>query len=183
MAIKIPKLTKQQQQYLAVGAVVLGVGGFAYIKYAWMPLSARINKASEEIETTNKSIEVAKAAAARRPRLEAELALLNQQALEAEKRLPKTKSVPDILVTLTTLAQKYNVQVLSFTPGAETSKEYFRELQYPMTLRGTFHNIGRFFAAVALEQRIYNVQNVNFGSASEGFLSIGFVLVSYQYKG
>jgi len=37
--------------------------------------------------------------------LEKELVDLNQQAVEAERRLPKKKSTPDILVTVTELAK------------------------------------------------------------------------------
>lgn len=178
------KLTKQQKQYVAAGVVFLLGFGYVYISFFWLPFSRRIQELEEKIAATDREIETAKAQAARLPRIEAELVLLNQQAVEAERRLPRVKSVPDILVTLTTLAKKYNVDIVAFAPGGQQSREFFFELNYPVTVRGSFHNLGRFLAALALEERIFNVQTVNFGGAGEkGMLSIAFTLLSYQYKG
>jgi len=184
MAINI-KLTKKQQQYLAIGAVLVGALGFTYIKYFWMPISKQIAELQGKIEEVTAKIEKAKVQAARLPRIEAELVLLNQQAADAERRLPRIKSVPDILVTLTSLAHKHNVEVLTFAPGGQQAREFFYEHSYPVTVNGSFHNVGRFLAAISLEERIFNVKNINYGGASgpRGELSISFTLVSYQYKG
>lgn len=184
MAAKI-KLSKEQTQYLVAGAVMLGAFGFIYIKFFWAPISKSIAETRAKIEETTGKIDKAKTQAARLPRIQAELVTLNEQAIEAEKRLPKSNSVPEILVTLTTLAQKYNVDIMAFSPGSKSTKEFFIELQYPISLKGSYHNIGRFLAAVSLEERIFNVSNVNFGAAAadSGVMSITFTLVSYQYKG
>ena len=49
MAVNI-KLTKEQQQYLAVGLLLLGGGGFVYIKYFWLPVSEKIAETRKKIE-------------------------------------------------------------------------------------------------------------------------------------
>ena len=53
-----------------------------------------------------------------------------------------------------------------------------------MTVRGTFHGIGRFLAGLALEQRLYSVYNVVYGEpgAETGEMQVNLDLVSYQYK-
>lgn len=184
MAMNLPKLTKQQQQSLAIGAVVIGALGFVYVKFFWIPTSARIEAAQTVIERLTKDIETAKRTAAMKPKLQEELSLLTQAALDAEKRLPKTKSVPDILVTLQTLSKRHEISLGVFSIGALGSKPYYNELSYPVQVRGTFHNIGKFLAAVALEERIYNVSNVIYGAADDkGVMTVSFTLTSYQYKG
>jgi Tfp pilus assembly protein PilO len=53
-----------------------------------------------------------------------------------------------------------------------------------MTVRGRFHDIGRFLAAIALEERIFNVRDIAFPSpAGDGTMVVTFTLVTYQYKG
>lgn len=185
MAISLPKLTKQQQQYLAGGVVLIGVSGFLFFRFFWNPTSERIRKAEEDIRKISEEIDQAKKIAAQRAQKEAELLALNQAAIEAEKRLPKTKDVPQILVTLMALSKKHEVALTGFGQGGQKPQPYFVELSYPLTVRGTFHAIGRFLAAIALEERIYNVQNVNFGSATgdKGDMTISFTLVSYKYNG
>lgn len=178
------QLTNQQKQYAAAGAVLAVVLGGVYAKFFWLPISRAKAEAREKIEQVNAKIAKAKQQAARLKRLQDEIASLNQQAVEAEKRLPKTKSVPEILVTLTTLAQKSRVRVASFTPGATRPQQYFIELTYPVAIKGRYHDIGRFLAAVALEERIFNVKDVNYpGGGGDGEMTVTFTLISYQYKG
>jgi type IV pilus assembly protein PilO len=182
MAAKI-KLTKEQQQMLIAGFVMLAGFGYTYIRFFWLPTSDRIKKATDEIEKVGKEIQTARANAARLPRIEAELLELSQKAIDAERRLPKTKAVPDILVTMTSLARKHDVEVMSFTPGGQAGREYFTELNYPMVAKGSFHSLGKFFAAIALEERIFNVVNIVFPGGDTGIMSVNFTLISYQYKG
>jgi type IV pilus assembly protein PilO len=178
------QLTRQQQQYLGGGAVLLVVGLGVYIKFFWSPISQKRSDLTGAITLIDDKIAKAKAQASRLQRLQDDLASLNQQAVEAERRLPKTKSVPDMLVTLSGLAQANHVNIQSFTPGPQKSQQYFIELSYPMSVKGSFHNIGRFLAAVALEERIFNVKDVIYPAAgADGEMTVTFVLLTYQYKG
>jgi len=178
------QLTKQQQQYVAAGVVLTLALGFAYVRFFWLPISQAKDEAQAKIEEVESKIIKAKQQASRLDRLKLEIASLNEQAIEAEKRLPKTKSVPDILVTISGLAQKSRVTLQTFTPGAQKPQQYFTELAYPMSVKGSYHNIGRFLAAIALEERIFNVVNVNYPSAGgDGEMTVTFTLLSYQYKG
>jgi len=178
------KLTKQQQQVLAAGVLGLGAFVYCYVQFFWLPISTKTAKIKTEIEGLTRDIEAAQRQAARLPDLEKQLVSLNERKIEAEKRLPKTKSVSDILVTLDSLGAKNGVMLLSFTPGASKSQQYFVEFRFPIRVRGAFHSIGKFLAALALEQRLYNVFNVSYpepaGAASE--MQVTFELVSYQYK-
>lgn len=178
------QLSKQQQQYLGAGAILFCAVGFLYVKFFWLPISQSKAELTEKIAQIESKITKAEAQASRLKRLQDELASLNQQAVEAEKRLPKTKSVPDILLALSRLAQKGRVTLQTFSPGPQKSQQYFTELSYPMTVKGTYHNIGRFFAAVALEERIFNVKDVVYpAAASNGEMTVTFTLLTYQYKG
>ncbi len=178
------KLTKQQQQMLIAGVLGLGAFGYIYIAFFWLPISNKIKDTSDQIDKIEAKIEKAQREAARKDKLEAELVTLNEQAVEAERRLPKEKSTPDILVTISQLADRYHVDLMSFTPAKTTTKQFFSELNYPITVKGTFHNVGKFLAAVSLEERIFNVQNVSYGGAGgDGTMTVQFTLISYQYKG
>ena len=111
------QLSKQEQQYVGAGAVLFLVLSGMYVKFFWLPISQAKSEAGEKIEQIESKIVKAKQQAARLERLQAEIASLNERAAEAEKRLPKTKSVPDILLAISALAQKNRVIIQSFTPG------------------------------------------------------------------
>lgn len=178
------QLSKQQQQYIGAGVFFFAVFSGLYVKFFWLPIAQAKAEATEKIEQIEAKIVKAKQQAARLERLQAEIASLNERAIEAEKRLPRTKSVPDILLAISALAQKHRVVIQSFSPGSMKSQTYFTELQYPLSVRGSYHNIGRFLAAVALEERIFNIKDINYPTADAlGDMTVTFTLLSYQYKG
>ena len=179
------QLSKQQQQYLGAGAFLLVMGAVVYVKFFWLPISQKMADLSDQIAAIDLKISKATAEASRLQRLQADLATLSQQAVEAERRLPKTKSVPDILTRLSSLAEQYRVKIASFSPGPQNSQnKFFIELSYPMAVKGGYHDIGRFFAAVALEERIFNIKNVVYPTAgADGQMTVTFTLLTYQYKG
>jgi type IV pilus assembly protein PilO len=178
------QLTKQQQQTLGGGIFLFAVVAGLYVKFFWLPISAKQSELSEQIAQIETKIAKAEAQASRLKRLQDELASLNQQAFEAERRLPKDKDIPDILVTLSKLADKHRVSIQSISPGPQKSQQYFTELAYPMAVKGSYHNLGRFFAAVALETRIFNMRDVVYpGVGGDGEMVATFTLLTYQYKG
>lgn len=178
------QLSKQQQQYFGVGAVLFVVFIGVYVKFFWLPISQAKAVATAKIEEIEAKIVKAKQQAARLDRLQAEIASLNERAAEAEKRLPKTKSVPDILLAISSLAQRNRVVIKTFAPGPQKSQTYFIELAYPLSIQGSYHNIGRFLAALALEERIFNIRDISYPAADAmGDMTVTFTLLSYQYKG
>lgn len=183
MAIQI-KLSKQQMQYVAAGVIGAAALGFVYVKFFWMPISKHIEELQAKIAENSSKIEKAQSVANRLPAIQKELADLNRQTSEMEMQLPKSRSVPDILVTVSRIAEKYGVELQNFTPGGNKQQQYFTEWTYPITCLGMYHNIGRFLAALAVEQRIYNIQNVSYGTiGTDRRIPVTFSLVAYQYKG
>ena len=178
------KLSKEQQQYLAVAVLVLGGGGFAYIRYFWLPVSTKISETRAKIEAVEGKIAKAKNQAVRLNKIQKELEELNIAALEAEKRLPKSQDLAAVIDTVTALSRRYNLKLTSFTPGASKAQTHFVETSYAIVGSASFHELGRFLAAVALEERIYNVRMITYGALdAEGRMSVTFQLISYTYKG
>lgn len=183
MAVNI-KLTKQQQQIIAVAVLFIGGGGFAYVKYFWLPVSQKISDTKAAIEATEAKIAKAKNQAVRLEKIKKELAELNERALEDEKRLPRTVDLPAVIDTVSSLTRRYNFSLASFSAGVAKPQAHFIETVYSVSGKATYHDLGRFLAAIAIEERIFNVRNIVYGTPDgAGVMTIQFQLVSYQYKG
>ncbi len=178
------QLTKEQQ-VIAAGAVGLAALLFCGAQFFWLPVLQRTAEIQAKIESLDKEIDSAQSQANRLPQLEKRLASLNARKIESEQRLPKAKFVPDILVALGKIGVRQRVTLHSFSPGGSKDQQYFIELHFPVVVHGSFHSIGKFFAALALEPRLYNVYNVIYSEEAEasGEMQATFELVAYQYKG
>lgn len=178
------QLSKEQQQYLVFAVMLLGGGGYGYVRYFWLPTAARIQESSAKIKDMEDKINKAKSQAVRLPKIQREIEVLNEQAAQAERRLPKSKDLPAVIVTLSGLLRKNNVEMQTFTPVSQVTRDYFIEIPYTIVMRGAYHDVARFFASLALEERIFNVRNVVYGAPdAAGRLGITYTLVAYQYKG
>lgn len=183
MDIKI-NLTKKEQKMALAGTLFLAFFGYAYIAFVWIPISQKKSSLQTEIFSTDARISQATSQAEKMPRLKSKIAELEQQAREVSRQLPNKKGVGDTLVILSELAQRHNISIVSFSPGPNIAKPYFIELQYPLVIEGQFHDIGKFFAALALEERLFNIQDVSFGHADPetGIMQVRLTLLAYQYK-
>ncbi|MBI3300028.1 MAG: type 4a pilus biogenesis protein PilO [Elusimicrobia bacterium] len=178
------KLTPDQQKYLAVGVLVLFGGGFAYVKYFWLPISEKISETKKQIEETEGKINKAKSQAVRLNKIQKDLERLNTEALEAEKRLPKVNDLAGVIDVITAIARRYSFKIQTFSAGSPRPQAHFIETSYSLTGKASFHELGRFLAAISVEERIFNVRGITYGTPdSEGKMGITFQLVSYQYKG
>lgn len=177
-------LTPDQQKYAAVGSVLVLVGGYFYFSMFWIPTSKKIEENRVETEKVNKKIDDAKREAKRLESLEKELQTLEFEAKDAEKRLPPNRDLPTVFETIAKLAKRYHVELVTFAPGGAATKTYYIEIPYQISVNGGYHDIGRFLAAVSVEERIYNLKDVGYAEGGgDNKLSVHFVLLAYQYKG
>ncbi len=184
MAGKGITLTKEQQQYIAFGVLALIGGGYTFFTYFWIPTSKKIAETKKKIVVVDGKINKAKAQAGRLKRIQMELDQLNEQAEAAEKRLPREQDLPSVIDTLSELSRKCNVDLSNFSPGGASAQAHFIEVPYQVSAKATYHDLGRFLASLALEERIFNVRNINYGTpGGSGVLTLSFTIVSYQYKG
>lgn len=188
MAIKfeLPQLTNAQKKNLAAGFAMLAVFFYMYLKFVWLPWSHRIAEDRQQTKDVKNKIETAKGEAKHLDILDKELKALDAQTVDAERRLPKTRDLPTVFDTLNRFAQKYRVQLNSFSPGAVTTKTYFIEIAYQISLTGRYHDVGRYLAALSTAERIYNIKDVTFaggGSDEKAKLTVNFTLLAYQYRG
>jgi type IV pilus assembly protein PilO len=181
------KLTKEQKQYAFLACAIFIGAAYGYYRYFWVDIQQRIADAQVAIENTDRDIARARSVAARLPQVRARIQELEQKAEAAERRLPKKKELPVLIETLSGLARQYNVTILSFSPGQTVTKDYFVELQYQMSVRGSYHSIARFLTALALQERIFQSRALTLSPVSSNSpyetVTAQFTLLAFQYKG
>ncbi|MEK7722633.1 MAG: type 4a pilus biogenesis protein PilO [Elusimicrobiota bacterium] len=179
------KLTKEQLGQIAAGALFGGLFIFGYLQYFWLPTAKKITENSLKVASMEADISNARKQKAKFKDLEAKLASLKAEREAAVKKLPNERRIPDLIRTVTTLSRKYKVNVTAITPSGQSKVEYFTKVTYSISLRGNYHDVGRFLTALGLEERILTSENLTMTATagSETSVSAQFTLAAYQYNG
>jgi len=85
---------------------------------------------------------------------------LDRQLRRAVRRLPDEKEIPELLSAISTLGRDSGLDILVFRQKPEAYREFYAEVPVEMQVRGTYHQVARFFDRVRQLDRIVNVTNI-----------------------
>jgi len=179
------QLTKEQIGQI-VGAVLIGgLFIYFYLFYFWLPTAKKIEENTAKAEVMQRDIDNAKKQKAKFKNLEEKLASLKLEREAAVKKLPSEKKIPDLIRTVTRLSKKYRVSVTAINPSGQAKVEYFTKVNYLISMKGNYHDIGRFLTALGLEERILTSENliITGTNGAETSATGTFTLAAYQYNG
>ncbi|OGR52542.1 MAG: hypothetical protein A2049_11370 [Elusimicrobia bacterium GWA2_62_23] len=179
------QLTKEQMGQIAAGLLFGGLFIYGYLFYFWLPTAKKIEENTKKVATIEADINKAKMQKAKYKNLEAKLVSLREEKDAAQKKLPRDRKLPDLLRTITALSKKHKINVQAITPAGSAPVEYFTRVSYIISLKGNYHDVGRFLTALGLEERIMTSENLTMGAtnAPEASVNAQFTLVAYQYNG
>jgi type IV pilus assembly protein PilO len=90
-----------------------------------------------------------------------ELKQLVDEQRDLLRALPKRAEIPTFLANVQEQAELAALEVLSFEIGQETPLDLYIKIPVKMELRGTYHQISRFFRNVGELPRIVNIENLS----------------------
>lgn len=153
LSLQLPK-DKQGQQKLLV-AILPFLIFFGWYQFVHGKAKTRIEASEtrlEELETKNGG---AKAIALTGgPELQQKLALYEQHMKRLEELIPKNEEVAALLNGLSERAMDSNVDLALMKPELAEPGQFYTEQTYQITAIGTYHDIGRYLAAIASLPRI-----------------------------
>jgi Tfp pilus assembly protein PilO len=151
--ISIPKdKAGQQKLFLVIIPILIFVGYYQFMhgkkKLAGDELQTRL----EELEQKNGA---AKAIALTGgPELQQKLALYEQHLQRLEELIPRSEEVATLLNSLAERAMDTNVDLSLMKPETSEPGEFYTEQTYRVNAIGTYHDVGRYLAAIASGPRI-----------------------------
>lgn len=92
--------------------------------------------------------------------LRAELDRLQTEQRELLRALPKRAEIPSFLASVQEQGELVGLEVLNVEIGQEAPQDLYLRIPVKMEVRGTYHQIARFFRNVSELQRIVNVENL-----------------------
>lgn len=180
---KLARLNKNHKIGICAAAVILPAVAFYFLSFS--PHFEEIDKLEKSVVALENELKVVKAKAAKLDEQKALMAEMEIKFKEASKVIPDTKEIPNLLTNISSEGSNAGLDILSFTPGVESPKEFYAEIKVALSVTGTYHNVGYFLDTVRKMPRIVNVENIILGSpameSGEMLLRASINLVTYKF--
>jgi type IV pilus assembly protein PilO len=170
---------KTQKRLLAVAAPVLLLIGYWHFFHG--PAQEEIDRMESRLEVLEGRNAAARARAQGGPELEKKLALYEEQILQLEKLVPLSEEVPELLYDLSLRAQENGVELARMKPSDESPGAYYTLQTYDIAVFGSYHDIGRYLAAIGSLPRIVTAYDLKIEPRQERDRS-GAIRLQAEFK-
>jgi len=177
------KLPKWAQILIAVlpSIIIIVVVLFVFI----MPKNKEIEKLRQDVAKQEAEIAKSQSMVARLDELKAENERLKKKLKELEDQLPEEREISSLLKQVSDLGLEAGLKILSWKPGTKRNHPsgIVYEIPVSVTMNGTYHRLGQFFASLTRLNRIVNISDIKLSSpkydAGNVMLSISFTAVTF----
>ncbi len=168
-----------------IAVVLFLLPGILFYFLLFQPQQEKMAQLTSQRATLTTDLQKAKAKAANRGKLQAELKAIEERFAEAALLLPKEKEIPALLTNISALGRGAGLDFLAFKPMADVPKDFYSEIPVEIKVRGPYHNMGVFLDQVSKLNRIVTVSNISMGGpkkeAGEMLLNSSCRLVTYRF--
>ncbi len=183
---RVEKLLKQPTaRKVTLLGVVLILIVLAFVSLFALPAYQQWDALQAESRQLDSEIAQKRVLAANLAEYKAEYARLEEELKQALTRLPNQSEIPSLLTSLAGLAKENGLEVQSFKPLAEVPKGFYAEVPAEMSLRGNYHEVARFAAAVSALPRIVNISNLSLSKPvmvdNEAVLTITCSVLTFRF--
>lgn len=149
----LPKDPAQQKRLLIAVLPVILAG--AYYQFQYQRHATTIGDLETQLETLERANNTARVLAEQGgPELERRLATYEQHMERLEQLIPRREQVPELLNDMGRRAQLSQVDLMRMKPEGEEASPYYSRQTYHISVRGTYHSVGRFLSEVGSLPRI-----------------------------
>ena len=165
-----------------IGLLIIGAFYFMYYKNA----QAQIDSLNRDLERLKREITKGLEAKKRRQQLEIEIERIEAKINQLKRILPEEVEIQRVFDEVTNRVKDAGLQLLVFTPQPVVAGEQpYRIHPQMITVRGSYHSLGRFFERLASMNRLVNVESYKItmkdAKRRPPLLEVTMRIVTYTY--
>jgi len=172
------------------GAAAGGVLAAALVAGAWYflvtPRNKEIAAKSKQLDALQVQINEGRAAKQKLPQFREEVRRLELELEKLLRILPARRNTPELLRRIRQLTEQGSFDLLRFTPGNFTDRDFYSEWPIAIRLNGSYHNLALFFDRVGRFSRIINIENLKIATLPRSLkgqtISATFIAKTFVYR-
>lgn len=178
--LKLPPLARK---VMAGAPAVIIIALFVFL--AILPKNKEIKALEQEIAEQKKEIAKSQGMAARLEELKAENEKLKKKLKELEEQLPGEHEISSLLKQVSDLGLDAGLQIITWKPAQRRNhpSQIVYEVPVTVTMKGSYHRLGRFFSSLTHLDRIVNINDIVLNKPApkgeEVILDISFNAVTF----
>jgi len=180
-------MDKKNLMKLIIGGVVLVGVLFLYWKFDFSKNASQISTLKGEFDNVNTQVNEARKVVTRMADYIDRIKVLEGQLKIANKMLPDSQLLEQIIDTVTLYANKNNVKIMNIHPIGMTVTNEQASVNQEFTIQATYASLGAFLTDVGNQKRIAKVNDISIKplkEQSENLYTIqAIVSLSTFYKG
>ena len=131
------------------------------------PRNKKIEAKTKQLDALQVQISEGRAAKQKLPQFREEVRRLELELEKLLRILPARRNTPELLRRIRQLTEQGNFDLLRFTPGNFTDRDFYSEWPIAIKLNGSYHNLALFFDRVGRFSRIVNIENLKIAAPAE----------------
>jgi type IV pilus assembly protein PilO len=158
MAKSLHQLSSRSQTIVFVALCGLTIVGSWQVLIG--PQHAQLSSERAHLASVQGDVARASAIAARLPELQRQVKAYEVQLDQTTAVLPDEKDPEDVLRNLHEVASDSQIALATFKPSPIAAKTQYAEWPISISLDGSYHDLGRFFARIASMSRLMSISDL-----------------------
>ncbi len=97
------------------------------------------------------------------------------------RQLPSKTEIPGLIVDISQTGLASGLEINLFKPGREIKKDFYAEKPIQLSVKGSYHEFGKFASGVAALPRIVTLHNIKLNPAKKGMMTMSATAKTYRY--
>jgi len=166
---------------VGIGGLIVGAG-YYFVNKGQLET---IRQKEGHLAELQVKIQEGRAAKEKLPQFREEVRRLELELDKLLRILPSRRNTPDLLRRIRALTEQGDFNLLRFTPGNISDRDFYSEWPIAISLTGTYHNLALFYDRISRFSRIINVENLSIGARPPGSphtINANFIAKTFIYK-
>ncbi|MEO8198331.1 MAG: type 4a pilus biogenesis protein PilO [Thermoanaerobaculia bacterium] len=150
------------------------------------PRDKEIAAKTKQLDALQIQINEGRAAKQKLPQFREEVRRLELELEKLLRILPARRNTPELLRRIRQLTEQGSFDLLRFTPGNFTDRDFYSEWPIAIRLNGSYHNLALFFDRVGRFSRIINIENLKIATLPNNpkgqSISASFTAKTFVYR-